>query len=71
MKSVEKYVIEQKVPQTTFSWNYIIYEDSKNKIMKIYTKDIFKNSKLFKIDNNNNKEEKGLNRKKEKRRRIK
>ena len=58
MKNVENFIFEKKAPQTSFSWNNIIYEDSKYKIMKLYTKDIFKNSKLFKIVNDD--EEKNI-----------
>ena len=49
MKNIEKFIFEKKIPSSTLEWNNIIKEDSKNKAKRIYDKNIFKNSKIFKI----------------------
>ena len=53
MKNIENFILDKKQPKTTsFSWNYLIYEDKKNKSLKVYDKNIFKKSPIFKIIDN-------------------
>ena len=58
MKNIENFIINIEPPLTTFMIDNIISEDSKNKSIRVYDKNLFKNLKLFKINMSNNEEEK-------------
>ena len=58
MKNIENFIINIEPPLTTFMIDNIISEDSKNKSIRVYDKNLFKNLKLFKINMNNNEKEK-------------
>ena len=57
MKKIDEFIIKEKEQLTMFSWNNLINEDSKNNSLKIYDANIFKNSNILKIINDDGNEE--------------
>lgn len=57
MKNINDFILEERLPLTTLSWDNMILEDKKNSKKKIYDENIFKNSECFKIIKDNEEEE--------------
>ena len=58
MKNIENFIIKNEQPITNLMFENLIKEDSRNKSIKIYDENIFRNLKLFKINIDNDDEEK-------------
>ena len=71
MKNIENFILDKKHPEgTSLSWNYMIYEDNKNKSTKIYDNSIFDNSSIFKIIDNDDEDEDCENKEEKKREEV-
>ena len=58
MKNIENFILDKKQPEgTSLSWNYMIFQDNKNKSTKIYDNSIFEKSSIFKIIDNDEDDE--------------
>ena len=57
MKNINDFILEERLPLTTLSWDNMILEDKKYSKKKIYDENIFKNSECFKIIKDNEEEE--------------
>ena len=58
MKNIENFIIKNEQPITNLMFENLIKEDSRNKSIKIYDENIFRNLKKFKINIDNEDEEK-------------